>query len=688
MMANIATSIQLYDRVSAPINNMLGAINRIIYAFESVESSMDGAFNTAEIDAAKAHIQQAKAQMIALGDEIDNNRRSQSGFTNEVKNSQTAVDGLVRSAKNLIGAYAGLQGAQKLINLSDEYARTNARLKMIVDEQSNVEELQSKIYAAAQRSRSSYADTADMVAKISMRTGDLFSNNEAIVFAENLNKMYKIAGASQEEMRSSQLQLLQALGSGVLRGEEFNAVFEAAPNVMQAIADSMNVPISKLREMAKDGEITADIVKNAMLNIPEDTLKDFNNMPMTWAEVWTMTLNKLYMISQPLLSLINLLANNWSILEPIILGVAAAVGMYLLATKGVVLWQTITNGVMTAFKAIQTFVSIGWGVLTGNTAAASAAQFVYNSALMACPLFWIIMLLILLITIICTVVAIVNKATGSSISAIGVVVGVLTAAVSVVWNIFLMLLNFIIQSVVVPLTLAWDTFANFFGNILNDPAATCIRTIESMASAILGILQTIANGIDSIFGSNLSGAVSGWMSKVSGWADKMVDKYGNGSYEEKSNITEQVQGFLNDAQAKFSWDTGSAFNTGYGWGAGIGDAVSGMFNMGDVGKTLDIGDVGAMPGGGTLDDIGKNTGKTADNTEKAAKSLELTQEDLKYLRDIAERDVINRFTTAEIKVDMKNTNNINSNMDLDGIIDHLVVGVNEAMEKAAEGVHV
>lgn len=632
-MAKISTSIELYDRVSAPIYKMLGALGNLTDAFESVETSMDGSFDASKIEEARRKTEQAALEVVQLGNDIEN-------IGNKSRKSSSDVDGLTNKIMGMVSAYASLQGVQKLVNLSDEYTQTTARLGMIVDKQNTVESLQDKIFAAAQRSRGAYADTADMVAKLSLRTGDLFTNDEAIVFAENLNKLYTIAGASQEEMRSSQLQLTQALGSGVLRGEEFNAVFEAAPNVMQQVADYMGVPIGSLREMAKEGQITGDIVKNALLSIPQEVQDDFNNMPMTWAQVWTGIMNRLYMASQPILEMVSWLAQNWSIIEPIVLAVAAALAVYLAATKGVEL----------ATKA--------W----------AAAQAFFNGVMALNPVFLIIMGIILLIGLIYSVIAIINKVTGSTISATGVIVGALLAAASVIWNLFLTLVSLIIQNAILPLTMAWDTFANFFGNIFNDPVATIIRTFENLANAVLGILQTIANGIDAIFGSNLSGVVQGWMNQVSGKADELVNKYGNGTYEEKSNVTGLVQDTLNDLQTKFSWDTSDAYNTGYEWGANKEGSISEMFS-------------------GIGEEIVPYEEQTATNTGETADALEITSEDLKYMKDIAERDVINRFTTAEIKVDMTNNNTINKDMDLDGVVDYLTNGVNEAMEKAAEGVH-
>lgn len=674
-MANIATSIELYDKVSAPIYKMLGALGNLTDAFESVETSMDGSFDTSKIEEARRKTEQAALEVVQLGNDIENNTGNQDKFNKKVRDGASDMDGLANKVMGLVGAYVSLQGVQKLINLSDEYTRTTARLNMVNDGLQTTEQLQDKILASAQRSRASFADTADAVAKLSLRTGDMFTNDEAIAFTETLNKMYKIAGTAQSEQAGATQQLIQALGSGVLRGEEFNSVFENAPNVMMAVADYMDVPIGKLRKMAADGQITADIVKNALLSSTDEINQQFESIPMTWSDVWTGVMNELYVASQPILELISLLADNWSVLEPIVIGLATAIGLY---TAALLIYNTV-KGVSALLESVHAASQM---MATGATFAATAAQHGFNAALLACPLTWIIVAIIAVIALIYAVIAAINKIQGTTISATGVILGTLTAAVSIIWNLFLTLLNLVIQSCLVPLTTAWDTFANFFGNIFNDPIATIIRMFEGLANTVLGILQSIANGIDAIFGSNLAGAVQGWMDGVSGKADELVEKYGNGTYEEKSNLTEQLQGLLNDAQADFSWNTADAYKTGYSWGEGIDDSVSNMFGSfsGDGLSEL-------LGGGYDASQIPSNIANTADNTGKAADSMEITSEDLKYLRDIAEKEAVNRFTTAEIKVEMTNHNSVSSDMDLDGIVDHLTNRVNEAMEKAAEGVH-
>jgi len=667
-MSTIGTAIRLNDMMSTPIMSITNAMNMMLSTWESLDGATSKGLDANGIEGIRAELNQATRALDQMGDE-------QEEFNRKVQQGNTAMDGLTDTIIGAVGAYVSLQSLGQLVNLSDSFTQTQARLNMINDGAQTTEELFDKITASADRSRASVADTADIVAKLSLNAGDAFkSNDETILFAENLNKLFAIAGTEQASIASASLQLTQALGSGVLRGEEFNAVFEAAPNIMQTVADYMDVPIGKLRALAQDGKISADVVKNALLSATNDINTQFESMPMTWGQVWTGIMNELYYASVPLLEFINLLANNWSVLEPIVMGVAVAIGLYtaaLLIHKGIAMGTALAESV----RAASTMMA------SGATFAATAAQHGFNAALLACPITWIIIAIIAVIALIYAVIAAINKIQGTTISATGVILGVLTAAVSVIWNLFLTLLSLIIQSVLVPLTQAWDNFANFFGNIFNDPIATIIRLFEDLANTVLGILKTIANGIDAIFGSNLAGAVQGWMDGVSGKADELVEKYGNGTYEEKSDLTGKLQGLLSDVQTKFSWQTSDAYNTGYGWGESVEESIGGLFGGGlsdqfSVDKLTE--GIGSVP---AFDEIAGNTGDIKD-------SLDITHEDLKYLRDVAEQEAINRFTTAEISVNMGGINNtVNSNMDLDGVIDYMVTGINEAMERTAEGVH-
>lgn len=670
-MASIQTQIQLFDMVSKPLNNITNALYSTVSAFENMQSACDNAFDSADFNKIRSQIDAANASMDEIVMNMQESANNQNELNQKIQEGTRGLDNMANSVIGLVSAYAGMKGVQKLVNLSDEYVQTKARLDLMNDGLQTTEELQDKIFASAQRSRASYQTQADIVAKLGQRAGDAFSSNdETIMFAENLSKMFVIAGASQQEMASASLQLTQALGSGVLRGEELNAVFESAPNVIQAIADYLDVPIGKIREMASNGEISASVVKNALLSATDDINNKFNSIPMTWGQVWTGICNEMYIATQPILELISLLAENWSVLEPIVIGLATAIGLYV----GALLTYNAIQGISTGITTLKTIAAIAHGAAITKemvaTTGMTAAQLSFNAALYACPLTWILLIIIAVIAAIYAVIAAINKITGSSISATGVIVGALTTAVAFIWNLFIGLLDLVL-GVVNAMVNPWISFANFFANVFNDPIGAIVHLFGDMADSILGVIESIAKALDKVFGSNLAGAVQGWRSGLNSMVESVANQYGNGSYEkvaEELNLSSESLGLSR-------WAYGDAYNTGYGWGEGIENSVSDMF------------------GGGTdfdydLDSLKDSAADTANNTGSIKDSISASEEDLKHLRDLAEQESINRFTTAEIKVDMTNNNNINSNMDLDGVVDYLATSINEAMEKAAEGVHI
>ncbi|MBS5822403.1 MAG: tape measure protein [Clostridium argentinense] len=645
---------------------------------------------------------------------IRDNVDAQGQFNNAIRNGTSAASSLESKLIGLVATYATIQSATKVLNISDTMTQTTARLNMMNDGLQKTQDLQNMIYLAAERSRGSYQASADAVSKMGIMAKDAFkSNTELIAFVEQLNKQFTIAGTSQEGISAAMLQLTQAMGSGVLRGEELNSVFEQAPTIIQSIADYLNVPIGKIREMAQDGKLSAQVVKNALLSAADETNKKFNEMPKTFGQIWTSIGNDALMAFDPVLDRLNEIANsegfqvmisgitdalvfisglvieifdlitqvssfmaeNWSILEPIILGVATALGIYTLA---LITYNTV-QGITNIIKGIATLqANIHAAALmmeSGATFAATAAQYGFNTALLACPITWIILGIIAIITVIYLAVAAFNKFAGTSVSATGIIVGVLAVAAAFVGNLFVTLINMIIDIIGV----VWNfiaVFAEFFANVFNDPIESIIRLFAGMADTVLGILEGIASAIDTIFGSNLAGAVSGWRSSLDGAVKDLV-----GEAEIKVPRMDTSAMHLDRFQYGQAWDAG------YKFGEGIEDTVSNF----DIGKLFGKGNIpnpndyaNAMSG---LGSVPSNVADTAKNTGAIKDSVDISQEDLKYLRDLAETEVINRFTTAEIKVEQINHNNINNEMDLDGVINYLGEGVNEAMEKAAEGVH-
>lgn len=710
-MSAIRTSIVVNDGMSSALRGMNRALNIVLNSFAALESVADDPMQTAAIQTAREELAGVSLQVDSVEDEIRRAAEAQENYTEKVQGSHRASKGLLGTLKQVAAAYGVGQMASKALDTADAWSQTSARISLAAREGENVDEIQQRIFESANRARSAYMDTADVVAKMGQRAGSAFgSTDEIIAFTETLSKMYKIAGASQEEQKSSMLQLTQALGSGVLRGEEFNAVFEAAPNIMQAVADYMDVPLGKLKDLASEGQITAGIVKNAVLGAAEEVNSDFASMPATFEQAWSLFSNQALMALDPVwdklgeisssddfqsfaslsgqalavfagtvVSLLDavagaagFVADNWSMIGPIVYGVAAAIALYTAALVANNTVQAIGNGLKAAAALQETVHAAHLAMSTGATFAATAAQYGLNAALLACPLTWILLAIIAVIAILYAAVAAINKVTGSTYSASGIIMGVVSVAVSFVMNLFLALLE-LVFGVVERLVNPFIMFANFLANVFVDPVGAVIHLFGDMADSVLAILEKIASAIDLVFGSNLAAAVSDWRGTLSAKVEGAAEKYGNGKYQKvMDNLDLSVE---KNGMERF--DYGNAWDKGYSRGEEWGDKISGIFS----------GNKGSGGTGGyeeLLGSIDAGVGETASNTGKA---LDISDENLKYMRDIAERDAINRFTTAEIRVDMVNNNSVSSNMDLDGMMDYMVTGVKTAMEQAAEGVH-
>lgn len=660
-MASITTAIHLTDAMTPVLRNITGAMDSTLDIFENMDSEMNKSFDTSKINSARIAIDQVNASLNSVEDNLNKNYQQQNKLNKEIQDGKNKVDNMMGSVVSLVSAYAGFKTIGKLVNLSDEYTQTRARLNLMNDGLQTTDELQQKIFNSAQRARSSYQTQADIVAKLGQRAGDAFkSNNETIAFAENLSKLFVIAGASQQEMASASLQLTQALGSGVLRGEELNAVFESAPNVIQTIADYLDVPIGKIREMASDGKITADIVKNALLGATNDINSQFDSIPMTWSQVWTGVMNELYVATQPILELINLLAQNWSIIEPIVIALATAIGLY---TAALIAYNTI-KGISAMAEAVHGAAMM---LSTGYTFAATAAQYGFNAALLACPLTWILLIIIAVIAAIYAVVAAINKAKGTTVSATGVICGSINVVLQFFKNLGLFIAN-VALGIWNALGACASNIGIAFNNVICNIKSWFYGLLETVMDVIAGIVKTLNKlpfiDID----------VSGITSKADEYAAKKAEAENN--KKDYESVSEAFNKGMNTFDAFETGWVSDAYNAGYKVGENVDSAIGNFFGGGDIPDMAS-----------DLGDLGNSASKIASDTGSIKDSLDITSEELKYLRDLAEQEVINRFTTAEIHVDMGGiTNNVSNNNDLDGIINYLVEGVEVAMEETAEGV--
>ena len=576
---------------------------------------------TASIRAASAAEKEAERQARAAA-------KAQKEYNQSMENGSGSADRLATSVNRLAGGYIGLQGGKELLQMSDSLVSTTARLNSINDELQTTAQLNSMIFQSANRARGSYAETAAMVSKLGLLAGDAFdSTQEIVAFAEQLNKQMVISGTKTAEAQGAMLQLTQAMASGVLRGEELNSVMEQLPMVTQSITKYLGISQGELRELASDGQITAEIVKNAMFAAAEETNAKFEEMPMTWGQVWTKFQNYTTMGLRPVLLGLSWLANNLEIIGPLVLGLGGAFAVFQIATNA----TKIATAVTTAYKFAVDFLSLGYGVLTGSTTAASAATLFFNSALMASPITWVLMGLALIVGALYAGVAAYNHFTGASVSATGIIAGVMSMLGAHVYNTVAFMYN------------GFAIFANFIGNVFNNPVAAVKVLFYDMAQTVLGYLLNIANGIEGLV-NKIPGVTVDLTSGVESWINNLGAK--SAAVKESSGWKE----YFSPMEYK---DYGSAFSSGYDKGSNF---FSNIFG-GGVGA--DLGNFSA--GGASLGDINDKLGGIGKDVGSIKKSVDMSKEDIKLMVDMATQRYVNKINltaqTPVITVNGANTGN-------------------------------
>jgi tape measure domain-containing protein len=646
-MATIQTAIRLTDMMTSPLMNITQALNMTISSFEAVEASANSAISGMDFSGVREKINAANMELNEVAENIRRNEEAQDKFNHSLNNGTKVAGGLEKKILGAVTAYASLQGIQKLMNLSDTMTQTEARLSMIVDDGGSVEELEQMILASAQRSRASYLQTADVVSKLGQRAGDAFiSNAETIQFAENLNKMFVIAGASQQEMASASLQLTQALGSGVLRGEELNAVFEAAPNVIQTIADYLDVPIGQIRNMAAEGLITADIVKNAMLLATDDINAQFEQMPMTFAQVGTIIGNTFLQTFDPIIQTVGKAAqwiyDNWSTIEPIFWGLTAAVGAYALIT----------------------------GISTAATWLSVAANRALAVSLLTNPIGWIALAIGVLIGIIYKWVQSVG---GLEIAWKIAMNGILTAWDWVKIGFFTGI--YWVLDLWDKLRLGIRTASVGIQNFMGNMKANVLMILQNMVNGAIGIINDFINLLNKIPGvsiETIQGVSFGTTAQLENEAAKKARE------ADLNDFRSQIEAGMLERDAALNQMKADARSA----------TESRQAEIAQMQVEANLSKVNANIPGFDPEQLGMTLGGIADDTDSIAGSMEMTGEELKYIRDLAERDNVNRFTTAELHFNMGGvTNNVNNNTDLDGVVTYIEEHVSEALEAVAEGVH-
>lgn len=647
-MATIKTAISLYDGMSRPLQAMSRGVSTLVNVMETAQGTFDHSFDPTVLQQVREDIAEATVAFDQMEQQINQTDSAQDRFNSSIREGSTAAGGLLGQIKNIAVAMGGLTAVKKLVELSDDMSSTTARLNLIVDDGGSVEALEAKIMDSAQRSRASYLTTAKAVSQMGLMAGDAFANNdELIAFTEILNKQFAIAGTDATGAEAATLQLTQALASGVLRGEELNSVFEQAPNVIQSIADYLGVPLGEIRSMAAEGQITADIVKNAMFAAADEVNAKFETIPITWEQLGTTVANTLLQTFDPVIQAIGrgaqFIYDNWATLEPIFWGLAAAVGAY----------------------------AVALGVQTAATWIANGAAKAFFTTLLSNPLFWIAL-------------------------AVGVVVGAIYKWVQSVGGLqvaWLICCN--------ALLTAWDwvKIGFFTGiywvldlwdklklgimsagvaiqNFMGDMKAGVLMILQNMVNSAIGIINDFISVLNTLPGvsidliAEVTFGTTAQLENAAAQAARNADLEAYRS-EIESNIANRdaaLEQMKSDARAATAEREANI-------AAVQAEALAQQSGADSMGLET------------TWDGIYSNTADTAENTANACDALTYAEEDLAYMRDIAEREAINRFTTAEIHVDMGGvTNNLASGMDLDGVLDAFGERLAEEIEVHMEGV--
>lgn len=811
-MANIQTTMSLTDRVTGTLSKIYATMERVKNAGSGIDKAMkaqESAMKKAG-DSGQYFVNKAGRVIDINGRFISSSTLAAAGLKKEelalrdlgnASNTASKKLGKLNSAKGmmkgaLVGAAIALAGvvAKKAIDMSDEYANMHARLDMIRDSTQTTEQLQKSIYTSAQRTGSAYTTMANGVAKMRMQAGDVFQNNgETIAFLETMNKSFVVGGASIEEQKNVMLQLTQAMASGKLQGDELRSLAETSPALIQAIANKLGVSRGEVKKLGADGKITADIVKTAMLEASDTIDKQFRNMPLTWGRAWQNFLNFVTKAIEPISIKINQIVNssafqqfaqivatvlqyvvqavifamdmigavwsmlapiaqfvidNWSVIQPIIIAVAFAIGTYIVA--------------MNAAEIATKLFSIATNV-------AKTAMAGFNAVMAMNPIMLIVMAVIILIGLFYALVTWFNNLTGAAVSATGIIMGAIFALGMVIWDILIGLVNvaiwvinmmlqgvfwyvntaiafwmFLYQAILTILIGILD-FIDWFVtgaiNLWNEMVFFCQSAWYDIAQGGRGMAVAIAGFVDSMVNSVI-GAVEGMINSVLGGFNKMIG-FLNGFGLNLSAVGTVSLGRTNFAgdianaidsmekpvkktfeglhladglkQHKASLSTphldapqigylegGSvlgAFNNGYKFGQGIDKAVGGFFKgagdangagnnfLGDQGTTpYELSPASSVPGQGDGGQGGGHnpTGGKLDKVGKIEDEIKLDDEYIKLIKDVATMKWQQNFITLKPEI-VTNIDSINNAGQYANVLDDLNATIVDALNNGADG---
>lgn len=715
----LTATINLKNNMTPVLNNIISTMNMVVNSANKVNGATEGMFAPGALEAAKRNLQEAQAQMILIGDATQEVELKQKAHNRELTKAQMLADGIKGKIMAIAGAYAGFKSVKMFVGASDELAQTKARLDSINTSFADSNAFMDAIYQSAKRSRGELMMTADVVAKLSMQAKDAFADNkEAIQFAELLNKTFTLSGTDAAGVQSVMYNLTQAMASGVLRGQDLNAVMANAPMLVQKIADEMNVPVGKIRELAAEGQLSADVVKNALLNASGEINAEFNKMPVTFGQMVTSLKNDFIMAMEPALEVFNKFINSkhfkafaddaaiaarfigdmltfaiegflglanmvliaWEYLKVPILAVVTALAVYnaqLLITKGL---HLAVSGLSFLHATAQGILSIALGQTT-------FAQMALNNALFACPIVWILALIFGIIgglIMLCKHIFFVGDTT---FSVVGGIMGMVAVACTFIYNIFVTVVNGIIDGVI-KMDNGFKSFGESVSAAMARTASNIKRTFAEAINWVLEKVRSAASMLDGIAGTNYAASIGNVSTKVSDWGNRGY----TGVKFERLNAEKLTSHKMQTKSAS------AAYTKWYNKGAdATKSAKDAMFGadmkkqMADLQKQNPLANQSSPSGGG-----GKGGSRAAKDTAKNTKDIkkklddgiDIKNEDLKYLREIATARAIDQYSIGLDKVMVEVTNSfgdVHENVDLDGWQSGLVNGLTEAIHKSVGG---
>lgn len=709
-MSTIQGSIMLMDAMSTPLNNIVGAINTTIVALQNVKNT-DVSIDTSRLANAQTMIVQAGAQLNEIEKNIQkriqDNVVEQNKFNTALSKGVDKANSLYGKIKSFIGLYAGIQSVKMGLDVSDNISQTTARLNMINDGKQTTEQLQQAIFQSAQNSRASFLDTASVVSKLGILAPQAFNSNmETVKFSELMAKSFKVGGATTSEQTSGMHQLTQAMASGRLQGDEFNSITENAPLLAQAISKYTGKSMGELKDMSKEGLITSDVIKNAVFAMSDEINTKFNSIPQTFGDVVnkiknnavnsfmgissTMSnifnserfqgfidgvssfINKAFVMINWLIKGISMvgtvLYEIWGPIQPILVTVLGLLTAYKLVMGFIAVKTAIASGIATIYNLALLAKQTMLGAVSVALAQATAAQTGLNLAILTCPITWIIAGVALVIAAIYGVVAVFNKITGKAVSATGIIVGVFYWMGGLIYNIIAATWNKLAQTFVSIYNLG-VSIAEFFANVFKHPIRAVAHLFANFINFLIDKVKFLGSIIDTICGTNVVGKLETVQTAIGDWVNEKV-----GGNEITLKRMDATQVMMDRVGLK------DMYNKGYEKGA----------NFSLFGKNAETGiDTNTEFGNSTNPEVAKSNDllKNIDkNTKKAGDMLDLSHDEISYLRDLAEREAINRFTTAEVKVDVGGiTQHVASALDLDDIVDYMTNKMEEGIAIAAEG---